>query len=100
MQYSAFPVTTTMVKRVYEKYDLWQYRVELSGEPERHCRYEADQVNLIWHADLHQFSRDHRWLVTFLDDVPCLLVGAEFLKDKKTETVAWALQLVLNRVTD
>jgi hypothetical protein len=82
MQHRVFPVTTTMVERVYHNHNLWQYRVELPGELEPCCRHEADQVNLIWHTDLHQFSGDRSSLLVFFDDASRLLVGAEFLKDE------------------
>jgi hypothetical protein len=76
-------ITSSMVSQLYDYYSLWSYRV-IEDEPERpRCRYEASQVNLIWHTDLHLYRPSHRLMIAFLDDASRRVMGWSFLTDKK-----------------
>jgi transposase InsO family protein len=90
-----------MVRQIYEKYRLFAYRVT-EDEPETpRCRYEASQVNLIWHTDLHLYSLTHEWMIAFIDDASRRLMGWAFLTDKKAISTRAVLETTIdtNHVT-
>jgi hypothetical protein len=51
------PVNVTDVEKTVQGYNFWAGEWKPKLKPPQRCRYEADDVNLIWHTDLHYFQR-------------------------------------------
>jgi hypothetical protein len=79
-------ITSTMVVYLYVTYELWRY--DRPRAPPLHpvirCRYEAVQVNLIWHTDLHYhiYPSGHL-VVAFIDDASRRIMGWQVLDNKR-----------------
>jgi transposase InsO family protein len=85
-------VTRRMVEHAYDELEFWRYHLEPAKEEPERCRYEACQVNLIWHTDLHQpHDRSPGYYIAFLDDASRRIMGIEFLEHKHAAATAAAL---------
>jgi transposase InsO family protein len=90
-----FNVTSTMVEQVYSECGFWLWQLADQEETIR-PPYEAAEVNLIWHTDLHQYSVTKEWMIAFIDDSSRRLMGWDFVADKASATQ----EEVLRRIID
>jgi hypothetical protein len=90
-------ITSSMVVYLFVKYELWRYdRPRAPGlHPVIRCRYEAVQVNLIWHTDLHHYHPSGRLIVAFIDDASRRIMGWALLDNKRAETIRHVLERVM-----
>jgi hypothetical protein len=88
--------SSAMVLHVFREYELFFYHVPPVVHPVPRCRYEAVQVNLIWHTDLHLHGG--RWIIAFIDDASRRVLGAAFLPDKHACFTRGVLEQVIIRI--
>lgn len=94
------PVTTTMVGRVYMAHNLWAFHRDPREVEVPRCRYEAGQVNLIWHTDLHQYSKTKEWLMAVIDDASRRIMGWGFVPDKSARSTREVLKSIFAETPD
>jgi transposase InsO family protein len=96
--YLGFYPSQTQIEFIYSQECLWCWNLEPRPEIRERPPYEACQVNLIWHTDLHLYSLTHVWMIAFIDDCSRRIMGWEFLSDKSSASTATVLRRVLAEV--
>jgi hypothetical protein len=95
-----YGISLTDIRKIYEKYNMYSFRLPKPPAPVYRCRYEACQRNLIWHTDLHDFKYEQEYpgcvkLIVFIDDASRRVQGFRMLRSKTSLEVANALYEVL-----
>jgi hypothetical protein len=87
-----------MDNTIYDELGFYHHKKKPLPIPKYRCRYEADQRDLIWHADIHYWDHDptgRKYLLAFIDDASRKIMGYSMLDDKSSKSAATALQRVL-----
>jgi transposase InsO family protein len=93
-----YKATKTLLLKVYKKFKLFRFHRESPVLHPLRCRYVAQQVNLIWHTDLHLYKRLGQWVMAFLDDASRKIIASSFLEDKSSASTAALLETALGTV--
>jgi transposase InsO family protein len=91
-------VSEPMVELAYEVLGLWRFRYRELPAKKYRCCYEACQVYLVWHVDLHQ-PKDGSggYYIAFLDDCSRCVVYAEYNETRPAAVSALALYTAILR---
>jgi transposase InsO family protein len=85
-EFSMLPrVSKRTITKIFEGAGIVQYRRE-RPEKQYRCKYVAEQVDLIWHTDIHFYGEGNAPLIAFMDDASRQIVKWSWLDDKRSET--------------
>ena len=73
------------VIHVYREEQLYAFQRPAKPVVTPRVRYEACQVNVIWHTDLHMYRGSGRWMIAFIDDSSRKVMGWSFLDRKRAK---------------
>ena len=86
-------ITHSMVYKTFLKHKILKFTKSPEKPLKVRCRYEANNPNLIWHTDLHNF--DGQYLIAFIDDYSRVVVHYEVIPTKESAITKTVLEIAV-----
>ena len=86
-------ITHNMVYKTLRSNSLLKYNKPNKVPQKQRCRYEADNPDLIWHTDLHNFGG--QYLIAFIDDYSRYIVHHELIPTKDSGVTKTVLEIAI-----
>ena len=79
-----------LIEKVYHNYIIDRSKEPKQKNPKPRCRYNAKEVNTIWHADIHYLfcNGERKYLYALIDDNSRFIVHYAIVDDKSCATIA------------